>query len=398
MDGSASVAPPGAPAMRRDAATWYGYLLLGFFTYLLNIQGNLLPFLRAELELGYRAAALHSSAIALGMILVGLVGERLIRRLGRARGLAFGSAGAALGAVALCLAPAAWASIAACFVMGFCGALIASVTPAMLADIHGRHRDRALAELGAACYAFAVLAPLAMGASLALGFGWRGAVIAGVAIGVLILLVGRAASIPESAVIADRRGRLPLIYWVYWVLLALVVAIEFSALLWAPAFLEIVVGLTPATAASTAALFALAMLVGRSAGSAVVGRIATHRLYAAALLVTLAGFALYWAGGGPLLAVPGLFVLGLGTALLYPLTLGLALEAAGPNGVAASARFMLAIGVAILTAPFLLGDLADRIGLEAAHLVIPALAILALLGLVLARGLERRLAVTGPGG
>lgn len=383
----------GAPAMRRDAATWYGYLLLGFFTYLLNIQGNLLPFLRAELELDYRAAALHSSAIALGMILVGLVGERLIRRLGRARGLASGSAGAALAAVALCLAPAAWASIAACFVMGFCGALIASVTPAMLADIHGRHRDRALAELGAACYAFAVLAPLAMGASLALGFGWRGAVIAGVVIGILILLVGRAADIPESAVVADRRGRLPPIYWVYWVLLALVVAIEFSALLWAPAFLEIVVGLAPATAASTAALFALAMLVGRSAGSAVVGRIGSHRLYAGALLVTLAGFALYWAGGGPLLAVPGLFVLGLGTALLYPLTLGLALEAAGPNGVAASARFMLAIGVAILTAPFLLGDLADRIGLEAAHLVIPALAILALLGLGLARALERRLAV-----
>ncbi|MEZ5865536.1 MAG: MFS transporter [Geminicoccaceae bacterium] len=398
MDGSANVASVEAAAMRRDAATWYGYLLLGFFTYLLNIQGNLLPFLRAELGLEYRAAALHSSAIALGMILVGLFGERVTRRLGRARALAFGSAGAALAAVALCMAPAAWASIGACFVLGFCGALIASVTPAMLADIHGRHRDRALAELGAACYAFAVMAPLAMGGSLALGFGWRGAVLAGVAIGMLILLVGRAARIPESAVTADRRGRLPPIYWVYWVLLALVVAIEFSVLLWAPAFLEVVVGLAPATAASTAALFALAMLVGRSAGSAVVGRIAAHRLYAGALLVTLAGFVPYWAGAGPVLAVPGLFVLGLGTALLYPLTLGLALEAAGPNGVAASARFMLAIGMAILTAPFLLGDLADRIGLEAAHLVIPALALLALAGLGLARGLERRLAMTRPGG
>jgi fucose permease len=398
MDGSAGVAPFAAAAMRRDAATWYGYLLLGFFTYLLNIQGNILPYLRAELELGYRAAALHSSAIALGMILIGLQGERVIRRLGRARGLAFGSFGAALAAVGLCLAPAAWARIAACFVLGFCGALIASVTPVMLADIHGRHRDRALAELGAACYAFAVMAPLAMGASLALGFGWRGAVLMGVALGSLILLVGRSARIPESAVAADRRGRLPPLYWVYWVLLALVVAVEFSVLLWAPAFLEIVVGLSPATAASTAALFALAMLVGRSAGSAVVGRIGAHRLYAAALLVTLAGFALYWAGGGPLLAVPGLFVLGLGTALLYPLTLGLALEAAGPQGVAASARFMLAVGVAILTAPFLLGDLADRIGLEAAHLVIPALALLALGGLGLARLLERRLGVDQPGG
>lgn len=397
MKGSATTAPAPAAAMRRDAATWYGYLLLGFFTFLLNIQGNILPYLRAELELSYRAAALHSSAIALGMILVGLFGERVIQRLGRARGLAFGSAGAALAATALCLAPAAWASIAACFVMGFCGALIASVAPAMLADIHGRHRDRAIAEMGAACYAFAVLAPLAMGGSLALGLGWRGAVLAGVALGLLILLVGRSARIPESAFHADRRGRLSSAYWAYWVLLALVVAIEFSVLLWAPAYMELVIGLSPATAASSAALFALAMLIGRSAGSAVVGRIKAQRLYAAALLVTLAGFGLYWTDAGPALALAGLFVLGLGVALLYPLTLGLALEAAGPNGVAASARFMLAVGVAILTAPFLLGALADRVGLAAAHLVIPALALMALGGLAVAGILERRLALRRPG-
>jgi hypothetical protein len=69
-----------AAGMRRGRVTWFSYLILGFFTYLLNIQGNILPFLQAELDLSYRAVSLHFSAIAIGMIAVGLFGHRIIRR------------------------------------------------------------------------------------------------------------------------------------------------------------------------------------------------------------------------------------------------------------------------------------------------------------------------------
>lgn len=376
-------------AMRRDSATWYGYLLLGFFTFLLNIQGNILPFLKRELEIGYGVTALHSSAIAVGMIITGLLGERVIARIGRRRTLSLGGLGAALGAVLLCLAPTAWASIAACFVLGAAGSLVPTVVPAMLADIHGRNRDRAITELSAACYAFAVMAPLAMGAALALDLGWRAALLIGVAMGLAILIGGRTAPVPESPPLAIGAGRLPAAYWAYWLLLALVVAIEFSVLLWAPAYLERVAGLSPATAASFAAVFALAMLVGRTVGSALVGRFAAPHLFIWALMLTLAGFALYWSGG-VVPAITGLAVLGLGIALLYPLSLGLALEAAGPRGIAASARFMFAVGIAILSAPFVLGALADRVGLALAHLIIPALTLAALACLAVAQMLQRR--------
>jgi len=390
VNGSARAALPAATAMRRDAATWYGYLLLGFFTFLLNIQGNILPFLQRELAIGYGLVALHSSAIAVGMIVTGLSGERVIQQLGQGRTLAVGGLGAALAALLLCLAPTAWVSIGACLLLGLAGSLIPAVVPAMLADIHGRHRDRALAELSAVCYAFAVTAPLATGASLALGLGWRGAVLWGILCGGFVLGLGRRAAVPDLPPASPAAGRLPAAYWAYWSLLVLVVAIEFCVLLWAPAFLERVVGLAPATAAGTAAVFASAMLLGRLAGSAVVDRLPPAALYAASLIVTLFGFALYWGGGSPWLAVPGLAVVGLGVALLYPLSLGLALEAAGPLGAAASARFMFAVGLAILTAPFLLGAVADRVGLGAAHLVIPVLAVTALVGLAAARALERR--------
>ena len=91
--------------MRRDLATWYSYLALGFFTYLLTIQGNILPFLKLELDLSYRVVSLHSGAIAAGMIAVGLFGDRVVRRWGRRFALALGAAGAAAGAILLCMAP-----------------------------------------------------------------------------------------------------------------------------------------------------------------------------------------------------------------------------------------------------------------------------------------------------
>ena len=146
--------------MRRDPATWYSYLALGFFTYLLTIQGNILPFLKVELDLSYRVVSLHSAAIAAGMIAVGLLGDRVVRRWGRRFALALGAAGAASGAILLCLAPIAWASIASCALIGALGALIPAVVPALLADLHGARRHVAITEASAASYAFAMLAPL----------------------------------------------------------------------------------------------------------------------------------------------------------------------------------------------------------------------------------------------
>jgi hypothetical protein len=46
-----------------NRATWYCWLLTGFYLYSVNLQGNVV-FLQAEFALSYRAVSLHSSAIA----------------------------------------------------------------------------------------------------------------------------------------------------------------------------------------------------------------------------------------------------------------------------------------------------------------------------------------------
>src|SRR5579859_5999820 len=98
----------------RTRLTWYSYLLSGFFTFIINIQGNIIPFLRDELGLSYRAVSLHPSAIAAGMIVAGVLTARAVAMFGRRRACLIAVGGSVLGMLLLCAAPAAAVSIGAC--------------------------------------------------------------------------------------------------------------------------------------------------------------------------------------------------------------------------------------------------------------------------------------------
>jgi MFS family permease len=64
---------------------------------------------------------------------------------------------------------------------------------------------------------------------------------------------------------------------------------------------------------------------------------------------------------------------GLGIANLFPLSLALTLAAAPDRTDAVNARTQLLGGLAVIAAPFLLGSLADHLGLTAAFGAVPPL-------------------------
>ncbi len=407
----------------RRSPTWYSFLLTGFYIYAVNVQGNVVPFLQAEFGLSYRAVSLHSSAIALGIILVGLAGDRVAAALGRRRTLWLGVAGLSGGSILLCAAPAAWASIGACFLLGALGALIPALLPALLADLHGARRAEAYAGQAITAYAFGLAAPLLSGFAIWAGLGWRAAVLFGALVGIGIALWFRKLPIMEHAQVAatqesakpqPRRGaHLPPAFWAYWGLLFIGCGLEFCILFWAPAFLERVIGFDPALAATAAAGFPLGVLAARIALRLLVGRVRLARLMIAALAAVFLGFLVYWGGGyflggGGLglapaailapgrqgAAVMGVFVLGLGIGPLYPLTTDFAIGAVAPEIPGArdlaSMRMAIAFGLSLLLAPIALGALADEVGLGPAHLVLPGLIAAAFGCFSAGRVLERR--------
>lgn len=399
------------PSAVHFRATWYSFLLTGFYIYAVNVQGNVVPFLQAEFALSYRAVSLHSSAIAAGIILVGLFGDRVARRLGRGKTLWLGVGGLAGGGILLTLAPAPpldqlpWASLASCFLLGAPGALVPALLPALLADLHGPRRAEAYAGQAICAYAFGLAAPLVSGFCIWAGLGWRAAVLFGAAIGIAIAFGFRRTPIIEaplaehgaaSAPVAgqERARPLPAAYWAYWLLLVTGCGVEFSILFWAPAYLERIVGFAPATAATAAAGFPLGMLLGRIALRFLVRRVALRLLLIIALALVFIGFVIYWGVGWEPAAIAGVFLIGLGVAPLYPLTTYFAVGAAPLNRDRAAMRLAIAIGLALLLAPIALGALADEVGLGPAHLALPALIVAAFLSFFSGVALERRQAVS----
>jgi fucose permease len=187
---------------------------------------------------------------------------------------------------------------------------------------------------------------------------------------------------------------LPPAFWAYWAMLGAVVAVEFSVLLWAPAFLERVVGMSASAAALGAAAFFAAMLIGRTAGISLIRAFDGRKIFLAAAATTVVGFAAYWGAAVPAVVLVGLFVVGLGISLFFPLTLSFAMESAGNAPDRAATRTMLAPGLAILLSPPLLGAIADNLGLRLAQFATPVFVMLAVAAFLVAERLRRASALS----
>lgn len=377
----------------RYQLTWATYGLVGYFAYLETVLGPLMPFLRAENRFGYTVASLHFSAFALGGVIVGLLGDRATGHWGRRASLWGGGTVMALGELLLVSSPFTLGTIFSALVMGVSGSLLLITTQAVLADKHGKWSAVALTESNAAASACAILASLAVGAFAAAGLGWRAALVPPIA--AVALLTARFYAEPlgwtGTRLSAPGRGttsRLPARFWVSWGVLFLGVSVEWCIAYWGADFLENSVGLERSSAAAALSVFFVAMLGGRLVGSRLARRLPGTTLLLATLCIASAGFPLFWLAGIPAISLLGLFVVGLGMGSVYPLAISVGVASVFGQADAATARLALAGGGAILLAPFVLGALADRVGIWGAYSIVPPLLLAALVLTLFTRRLD----------
>ena len=81
----------------RTSFTWLAYLMVGYFSSIESMLGPTLPLLQQQLGLSYTVVSLHFTAFALGIILTGIAGDRVIGRWGRRATLWSGAAGMVIG-------------------------------------------------------------------------------------------------------------------------------------------------------------------------------------------------------------------------------------------------------------------------------------------------------------
>jgi MFS family permease len=378
-------------AFSRDAPTLLSYAAVAGYAFWLYAFGPALALLRAELHFSYALLGSYSALWAAGAALAGVTFAPLARRLPRAALLWCPAAGASAGAGLFAASRSVAVTMLGAAVLGFAGTTLLTCAQAILSDRHGERRDRALTEANVGAAACAVLTPLLLGLLQDTPAGWRPVMglpvvlFAGLYLRYRHLLPAKA----PTGRPAGGRARLPLSCWLLATLVAAGIAVEFCPVYFGAEVLT-AAGLRTPAAATAMSGFYLGILGGR-VGAAWLTRRAgrTAALLWASLAVTTAGFLLFWLASPPVLAITGLFVCGLGVANLYPLSLALTLAAAQGNDDTANARTQLLGGVVVVVALYLLGYLADHLGLHAAFaielILIGACALLLVAGLRLER-------------
>jgi fucose permease len=366
------------PRLERDELTRLAYLMLGLWAFLLYALGPALPTLRRQLDVSRGVVSLHTTLVAIGAIAVGIAGDRAILRLGRRGAFWIAAAGVAVGAFALALGGRLALTLPASALFGVSGALLVAIIQAALADRHGVLAPAAILESNALAAGLGAAAPLAVAIAILAGSDWRAVFVATALLAVPALAAAyRSVGFPAAPELPHgHEPSLPRAYWLYWTALLLFVAFEFCVVFWSTDYLESERDLAASAAAAAAGLFLVGMTIGRAAGGWLARRAAPERLLVVALALASGAFVAFWLVPSGTAAVAALGVTGVGVALLYPLTLALAIGAAGGRTDAASARAGFATGIAIAVAPFALGALADAAGLRAAYGIVPALALL----------------------
>jgi MFS family permease len=374
---------------RRDRLTWVAYLMLAWFAYLQAAPGLVIGHLRDELDLSYSTGGLHVAAFAAGSLVAGVISARVEGAVGR-RAL-FWSSAALMGAgtIGLTVGRVAAMTVGSVLVLGLGGGLLLVTIQAALADHHGARRAVALTEANvAASVAYVVLIGV-LSLTAALHVGWRAALLACLLVPVIAWWTNRRLAIdapPPSEVAHDR---LPGVFWIAATMLFCMVAVEWCITAWGASFVAEAAAVSTDTAVALMAGYFGGVVAGRVLGSRLTRRYDPQRLLAFALGVTAAGFAVLWPSTGPVQALGGLSLLGIGLGNLFPMGLAVTVALAPGRAVQASARAVGATSFAVLLAPLTVGTLADATSLTAALGVVPLALALSATGLALVRRADR---------
>ena len=363
---------------------------LALAAFLLYGIGYVVPLLRRDFGITESTAGFHASAIAVGTILAGFTADRFVRRLGEPLAAGIATAVVAVASLTVAFGPTVAFTLAGAALLGIGGGTLLSWVNHQLSALGGQRARVALARASVVGLLAGMAAPLAIAAVESIGFNGRLAMALPVPIVAVVEVVQRlrgvSVYVTEHPVAegAKPATRLPWVYWRSWLVLVLVITLEFSVVFWGASVIAINTGAGTSEATTAAAAFLLGMTAARVALSAGVGtRTSRVRVAALSLLAVMIGALITWQAGSTVIAAAGLFIAGMGVGPLYPLTVAFALSLVPGNEDAGAARATLATGLALTGAPLILAVAAEQIGLVNAWPLVAVIALTAI-GLVIA--------------
>lgn len=374
----------------RDRLTWSIYSYLALWGWFLYSFGPSVPLIREEQGTSRAVAGLHGTALAVGALLAAGLTVPVTRRVGRRGALLLGTGIVVAGVTLLVVGRWTPWTIAASAVVGTGGSLALNTTSAVLSVHHHEAGPAAISEANGVGAGVGVLAPVALGGSIAIGLTWRGSL--GLAIPLALLAFVLLARAPRQPALlggpppaASHAGRLPLRFWPALGLLMCCVAVEFCTTYWTGDLLHDRAGVSPRVGAALVSVVIVGMAVGRALASRLTRLARLDTLLAGTVAVAATGWLIMWLSTDVRIAAAGLLVTGLGLALQFPLSISRLMAVSAGRLDAATGWASLGAGLASGIAPFVLGALADHVGPHRGFLLVPCLLALALVMLLAPR-------------
>ncbi|MBO3086986.1 MFS transporter [Cellulomonas dongxiuzhuiae] len=404
---SATVSSPARPRFVRDRPTvglYAPFVVWGWLLYSFNPS---VPLLADELGVTAAQAGLHGTAMAVGGLAAAPLTPRAVRIAGRRATIVAALVLVAAGVAGLLLGPTLPWTLAGMFVTALGGNVMIASTQVGIAQHTGPAASAAITEANGAGSSVGLIGPIAVGACVAAGWGWRPgvAVTVGLAL-VAALVVSRLPATPAlprsrsragqadasdaapGSSAADRarvvepvdrsgpgtprvsRHAAPL----FLAALVAATALENATTYWATDLVLARTDAGPGIATATTAGLVAGMSVMRFIVGPLSLRIHPAHLLAGSFAIAIVGWALLWTATDVAVALTGLVVAGFGYGAQYPLGVSLLLAVSRGHADRAQSHATLAGALAIGVAPFLLGALADAFGTHQAFLLVPVVA------------------------
>ena len=341
--------------------------------------GPAVPLLQADQGTSGAIAGLHGTALGLSSILAGLFNARLVHRFGRYQSAWIGIALFLFGAFFFVTLPLPYQTISAIFVVGVGVTIAIANTVTYLTGHFEENAPRAVSQNNGITSLFSLIGTVTIGLLASTAVSWRFGLLACFPFAALIYLtMGRAHS-PEHIPDVDgrQRGPLPRRFWWSWVGLIFTISTEFAIIFWAAALLRERTGTSPSLSTTLVLAFPLGMFIGRWFGTYVKPSLGIDARLKSILALQFFGFGIFWVSEIVFTSFIALFLVGLGTSMQFTLTTLRLLNFGDGKTDLAMGYVALASGIAIAGSPFVLGALADGVGITSAFLLVPVFMVIA---------------------
>ncbi len=334
------------------------------------------------MHLSASEAALHFSALAIGPILAGFVGNFIISRAGQQKIILSGTTSVVFGTTIVVFGKILLATVFGAWLIGFGGCLMGQAIISNMSSRFGSQRALGISECNIASSIFSLLAPVAIGLFAKVGMDWKCTLLCSLGIFAAMLLpnlkvLSSIKLSTQDATLAHSDAKLTATYWMFFAVIFLSVASEWSVAFWCTEFTSETLRLSKTDAAISMTIFLLGMFVGRIVGTRLLNRFSISQLLPLSAWTALAGFLLFWLGHNLTFNLIGLLIMGLGESNIYPLCLSEAIGSVAKHSTKATTRMSLSTGSAILIAPLLLGLLTDRVGIDQSYALVAIFLLLA---------------------